>query len=381
LEPVVPARAVPDIDLTGADRPIAATLSAQGHLLLATRRGVVAWDPSGAQATARHSVAAALFEAGATATEGESPANITVVAAKGGVAENWVLQAVFSDDGALALFSAYSTTFSAAKNYKQAKISVAVLRASTGVVVSTLKAQVDVPSLPEYMFGPAISPGGRFFLESKPYQLEVFDLGTGRKVLSRFDAGFGAPQTFLSDTTLLHAYGVHSLDVIDLPRGQVLHTQRDVQAYALSPDRTRVAILGKGRIRFWSVGTGATTQGCKTKDVCEYCTVEWIDDQHVRLFKASERTQQEECRVDDALSIVAPYAPRSSFRGEGFSVTEFVGPGAAQPARVVATMPNGNEVSLGDRHGEYAAAHGRLLVVGESVRMFDAAGNLILGPR
>jgi hypothetical protein len=349
-----------------------------GHLLLATQRGLVAWDPSGANKTTRTPIAPLLFEAGARVVVGTSLDSLSVAPVQGGPAEDWTLRAAFSQGGAFVAFHAENATFAAAHDFKLKQLVVVVLRTDSGAVLSTLRTQIAVPSLPAYALGPDLSPSGRFLALRKPYQLEVFDLTSGRKVLSRADVGFSSRTKFLNDTTLLVGYD-SGLDVVGLPSGKVLRSQRPAPTYSVSPDQTRAAILDKGGIRIWNLGTGAMTPGCKTQDRCALCTIEWMDDQRVRVFKLAELLQQEECLVDSATATLVPYKFGVAFQAEGFKVVESFEPGAGEPSRVLATLPNGGELSLGPMRKAYAASHGRLLVWGDSVRMFDSTGQLVLG--
>lgn len=376
--PSRPDSAKLDVDLEGTRLPLAVTFSRTGHLLFATRRGLWDWDPSGTDQTKQlASIPESLFGAQVRLDKADSSDHLSVFPQRGTTAEDWQLRATFSEDGAFAAIYAENEAFARSNGFAREQVAVSVHRTDSGERVGNWKKTLSIDSSPQYAFLPHLSPSGRFVVIEKALQLEVFEAATGRSVLRRSGGSFDDVSSFLSDTTLLRSHD-RALDLFDLATGKLQRSRRSPKGHAVSKDRGRVAWLEKGSLYVWTVATDTVTPPCKDPRICEFCSVEWVDPTHVRVFETRESTTEVVCGVDgNDAPVVVPHAPSPAFEGEGFRVVEDFAPGAAQPSRVLVYLPKvGKVVSLGGGHMQYAASHGRLLVEGDSLRMVDATGEL-----
>ncbi len=369
----------PDIDLEKENAPLAIAFSPAGHLLFATRRALWDWDPSGVEKTKQITATPeALFGAGVRLVASADPDYVATQGPKGKTTEEWRVRAAFSEDGAVAAFSADSETFARKNDDARRKFVASVLRTDTGASAGAFTRIVSVRS-PLYTFAPNLSPAGRFLMLVQAEQAEVFEVASGRNVLRQLGEGGIA---FLNDATLLRS-GRSSLDVVDAETGRVLRTRRASSTRALSPDRKTFALFEKGTLRFWNLATGTLTTRCKTSMKCSDCAVEWTDASHVRLFDGSEKETQIACAADgqDPSPSATPYAALPTFEGEGFSVFEHRNPGATRPSGVVVMPPKGGkEVALDVPGAEmpYSVSRGRLLVRGETTWLVESSGEVRL---
>ncbi|NOU30418.1 MAG: hypothetical protein HOO96_21160 [Polyangiaceae bacterium] len=352
--------------------------SRAGHLLFATRRGVWDWNPGGAErATLFELTPEALFGAGASITKAEAPEYITVVPSKGKVHQNWRPRATFSADGTTVAFVAENETFAETTHYMVRKFVARILRTDTGAPIGTFSKVLKVESTPQYAFLPHLSPTGRFLAIQKPYQVELFEVASGRSTLRRVD-GFDETSSFLTDTTLLRSRGT-AIEVVDMETGRVVRTLSSAPNPVVSPDRTSVAVLRKGTVHFWNVTTGASAVGCKHAQPCEACAVEWTDATHVRVFDFDKKETQLACATDASQPVSGPYEDRPVFQGEGFSVTAHVGVGS-EPSRVIISAPKADkEAQIPGAHMSYLASHERLLVQSDdddSLFLVDSTGQV-----
>jgi hypothetical protein len=367
-----------DVDLEGARFPLAVTFSPKGHLLFATRRGLWDWDPTGEEKTKQlASTSDALFGAQVRLANSESSDHLSVFPPKGTTAEDWLLRATFSPDGAFAAFYAENEAYAQSSSFAREAIAVSVHRTDTGQRVGAWTKTLQVDSTPQYAFIPRLSPSGGFVVIEKALQLEVFETATGRPVLRRSGGSFDDVSTFLNETTLLRSHD-RAVDVLDLTTGKAKRSHRSVKGYAVSKDRGRIALLEKGALRVWTLATDTLTPPCKDPRICEYCAVDWVDPSHVRVFETRDSKTEVVCGAEgtEAPALV-PHVSSPVFEEEGFRIVEDFAPGAARPSRVTVSMPRiGKSIGLGAGPLEYVASHGRLLIRGDTVRLVDAAGEL-----
>jgi hypothetical protein len=372
-----PGKLTPDVDFEGANRPLAVRLAENGTVLFATLRGLFVWDPRGVETTKHFPVSPeALFGIGARIGAASSPDAVSVAQAASRSAEDWAVHATFSENGAVLLFHSENNSFALSKNFVRHQFVAHAMRVDNGEGISRFAKILRIDSAPEYAFQKSLSPTGRFLLASKPYQLEVFELATGKHLLRRTDNGPSDVALFLNDTMLLTASD-KVLRAVDLPSGRVLASQLRGQSHAVSPDRTQIAILERGLIRIWSAPAARSQARCEVP-VCDSCVLNWIDQKHVRMFEERTAKTQVTCALESGVATSGAYLPRPIFKNDEFSVAESFEQGAEQPSRVLLTLAKtGQELQLGASQMNYSASPGRLLVQGEGVRMIDARGAIV----